>query len=149
MSGDRIIVVDADGIAVADSKNEIIGKPVDRRLPPPVATLLTSDGPVGELYILPNRGPNDPDRAFVSAVNRSVLLGALVAGLAAVLFTLAISSRILKPVERLTEAARQMEKGDLSVRSGHRLGETRSDSWPRVQLVAGSLAQQEALRETW
>ena len=75
--GDRIIVVDDDGIVVADSDREAVGNPRDRRWPPPVAALVAADGPLGELYVFPKRGPNDPDRAFISAVNRSVLFGAL------------------------------------------------------------------------
>jgi signal transduction histidine kinase len=146
VSGDRVVVVDAAGIAVADSKDEIVGKPVDARWPPPVATLLSGEGPVGALYVLPNRGPNDPDRAFVSAVNRSVLLGALVAGLVAVLLALATSSRILKPVERLTEAARRMEKGDLSVQVDIDSEDEIGQLAHAFNSMAGSLAQQEALR---
>jgi signal transduction histidine kinase len=45
-----------------------------------------------------------------------LLLAAGVAGLAAVLLTLVLSRRILRPVEALTAAAQRMEKGDLSQR---------------------------------
>jgi signal transduction histidine kinase len=146
VSGERIVIVDEEGLAVADSRNEIIGQPVDRRWPPPVATLLTSDGPIGALYILPKVGPDDPGRAFLSAVNRSVLLGALIAGLAAVLFTLATSSRILEPVERLTEAARRMEKGDLSVQVHIESEDEIGQLAHAFNSMAGSLSQQETLR---
>ncbi len=144
--GDRIIVVNGNGIVVADSDKAAIGKPPDRRWPPPVAGLFGADGPLGELYVFPKRGPNDPDRAFLSAVNRSVLFGALIAGLAAVAFTLATSSRILKPVERLTDAARRMERGDLSVQVDIDSEDEIGQLAHAFNSMAGSLAQQETLR---
>jgi signal transduction histidine kinase len=59
----------------------------------------------------------DPIEAgFVSAVNRSLVWSVFAAGIAAVLLTLALSRRILRPIEALTSAARSMEKGDLSRR---------------------------------
>ena len=144
--GDHIIVVDGTGIVVADSDNQSIGKRRDRRWPPPVAPLMTAQGSLGELYIFPKRGPDDPDSIFLSAVNRSVLFGALIAGLAAVAFTLATSSRILKPVEQLTEAARRMEKGDLSVRVDIDSEDEIGQLAHAFNSMAGSLAQQETLR---
>ena len=74
------------------------------------------------------RGPSaDPIEAgFISAVNRSLLLAAGVAGLVALALTAALSRGILGPIEALTAAARAMEQGDLSqrvqVRSRDELG---------------------------
>ena len=120
MSGQRVIVADANRKIVADSDNKLIGKSVDKRWPPPAAALVSAGTLVGALYLDPMSGAERADAAFLTAVNRSVLFGALIAGLAAVAVTLALSSRILRPVERLTEAAQRMEKGDLTVRvPGH------------------------------
>jgi methyl-accepting chemotaxis protein len=67
---------------------------------------------------------------FLAAVNHFVLVGALMAGAIAVLVTLALSHRIVRPLELLTAAARQMEKGDLTgrvtVRSGDEIGQLAS-----------------------
>ncbi len=61
----------------------------------------------------------DPIQAgFIGTVNRSLLLAAGAAGLAALLLTTVLSRRILGPVEALTAAARRMEKR-----------RTRSASW--------------------
>ena len=83
---------------------------------------------------------------FLRAVNRSVLVGALIAGLAAVAVTLALSSRILRPVERLTEAAQRMEKGDLTVRVPVTSEDEIGQLAHAFNSMAGSLAQQEQLR---
>jgi signal transduction histidine kinase len=59
----------------------------------------------------------DPIRAgFVSGVNRSIGLSLVVAGVAALLLTAALSRRIIRPVEELRLAAERMATGDLSQR---------------------------------
>jgi CheY-like chemotaxis protein len=101
---------------------------------------------VGVLYVNPVAGPDPIDLAFISALNRSVLLGAMMAGLAAILVTLVLASGILRPVERLTAAARRLKTGDLSVRvsvdSQDEIGELAN----AFSAMAGSLAEQEQLR---
>ncbi len=89
----------------------------------------------------------DPIEAgFLSAVNRSLLWSALAAGAAALLLTLALSRRILGPVEALTAAARGMEHGDLSQRvqvgSHDEIGELAH----AFNAMADGLARQEHLR---
>ena len=82
----------------------------------------------------------------MAAVNRSVLFGALIAGAVAVIITLVMSHRIVQPVESLTSAARQMEKGDLTAR----VKVTSSDEIGQLahafNAMADGLARQEQLR---
>jgi signal transduction histidine kinase len=71
---------------------------------------------VGVLYAIPApamAGPRDANN-FVSSLNRTLLWAALASGIVALLGALIISRRILRPVEALTGAVRQMESGDLS-----------------------------------
>jgi signal transduction histidine kinase len=89
----------------------------------------------------------DPIEAgFVGAVNRSLVWSAVAAGAAALLLTLALSRRILGPIEALTAAARTMERGDLSRRvavAGHdEIGELAR----AFNAMADGLARQERLR---
>ena len=146
MSGQRVVVADGDRRIVADSDNKLIGKTVDAKWPPPSAALVSEGTLVGMLYLDPTSGAERSDTAFLTAVNRSVLFGALIAGLAAVAVTLAISSRILRPVERLTEAAQRMEKGDLTVRVPVASEDEIGQLAHAFNSMAGSLAQQEQLR---
>jgi signal transduction histidine kinase len=70
----------------------------------------------------------------------------LLAGVLAVLVTLALSHRIVRPIELLTAAARQMEQGDLtgrvSIRSGDEIGQLAS----AFNAMADGLTRLEQLR---
>ncbi len=146
ITGQRVVIADAQGKIVGDSERILVGKPVNSKWPPPSATILVEGQRVGALYIDPVAGPNAADLAFLSAVNRSVLVGALIAGLAAVAVTLVLSGRILRPIERLTEAAQRMEKGDLSARVPVETNDEIGKLAHAFNAMAGSLAQQEQLR---
>ncbi len=66
------------------------------------------------------------ERVFIDSANGSLWLATIIAGLVALLMTVLLSRRILKPVEELTLAAWAMERGDLNqrvpVRSWDELG---------------------------
>jgi signal transduction histidine kinase len=145
MSGQRVVIADTDGRIVNDSERTLIGRPVGSGWQP-AAMLMARGAAVGLLYIDPITGPSEADAAFVSAINRSVLLGALIAGLAAVLVTLGLSVRILRPIERLTVAAQHMEKGDLAVRVPVESADEIGRLAHSFNAMASSLAQQEQLR---
>ncbi|MCL5946991.1 MAG: HAMP domain-containing protein, partial [Chloroflexi bacterium] len=53
---------------------------------------------------------------FVSSISRSLILAAILGGLLAFLLTLFLAARILRPVQALTKAAREMARGDLTQR---------------------------------
>jgi signal transduction histidine kinase len=110
--------------------------PAVERLPSPGITIIRARGP----------GFDPIQTGFISTVNRSLLLAAGAAGLVALLLTVALSRRILGPVEALTAAARKMEKGDLSqrvtVRSQDEIGELAR----AFNAMADGLARIEQLR---
>ena len=116
IAGQRVVLADAAGTILADSDDKLVGQMVGARWPPPRAVVRDGGAAIAAVYVDPLGSPPTPDAAFIEAVNRSVLIGALVAGIAAVIVTLFISGRILRPVEHLTSAAQQMSEGDLSVR---------------------------------
>ncbi len=147
VSGQRVVVADARGLIVNDSDRALIGQPVEANWPPPTYGIYTRGKRIGSLYLDPVAGPSEADAAFLSTVNRSVLVGALIAGLAAVVITLALSGRILRPVKRLTVAAQRMEKGDLSARVPVDSTDEIGKLGHAFNAMAGSLAQQEELRK--
>jgi signal transduction histidine kinase len=127
VSGNRLVLADAAGRVVADSGQELVGQAVGPDWPAPSGSIIVAGRSVGTLYLNPVAGPAPVDAGFLAVVNRSILVGALMAGAIAGLVTLAVSHRIVRPIERLTAAARQMEQGDLtgrvSVRSGDEIGQ--------------------------
>jgi len=115
--GERIVLADGRGQIIADSEDVLVGQAVSEDWGEPVVLVLYRGVPVGAIYANPLGQSANPQReAFLAGINRALLLAAVVAGLAAVLLTLVLSRRILRPVEALTAAARQMERGDLSQR---------------------------------
>jgi signal transduction histidine kinase len=146
LSGRRVVIADSAGTIVSDSENKLIGNPVAARWPPPSAMLVVDRRPVGMLFIDPVAVPRPLDAAFLSGVRRSLLLGALIAGAAAVLITLFLSGRIVRPVEQLTEAAQRMEKGDLSVRVAVESDDEIGRLAHAFNAMAGGLERQEQLR---
>ena len=145
LSEQRVVVADADGRIVADSERKLTGKTVEEKWTP-AATLSLDGARVGTLYLDPVTGQDLAGVAFLAAVNRSVLFGALLAGLAAAVITLPLASRILRPVERLTAAAQQMERGDLTVRVPVASEDEIGQLAHAFNSMAGSLAQQEQFR---
>jgi signal transduction histidine kinase len=117
-SGERIVLADENGLVLADSDHKLIGQSVSPGTVGPGVMITWSDVPVGFLYVQPTPGlpPDSPEAIFLGSVNRWLLTGVIAAAVVAIILTAALSRRILRPVEALTEAARRMEKGDLSQR---------------------------------
>ena len=142
------MVADAQGVIVADSSESLVGMPASPAWLNSEAPIVANGAEVGTLYLDPVAGPSPADVAFVWAINRSVLLGAGVACLAAVAITLLLAGSIVKPVERLTAAARRLKTGDLAVQvpvtSEDEIGELAH----AFNAMASGLAQQEKLRRS-
>ena len=144
--GERVVLADATGKILADSDNKLVGKTVSARWPPPRAVIRESDQPIAAVYLNPQNAPPDPDTAFIAAVNRSVLFGALVAGVAAVIISSFVAGRILRPVGHLTAAAEKMSHGDLSVRVPVESQDELGQLAVAFNSMAGNIEQQEQLR---
>jgi len=148
ITGERIILVSGEGQVLADSARKLVGQAVSRDWASPAALIAFKGTPVGIVYVRPTdeSGSGAGEEVFIGSVNRSLLLAVVAAGLAAVLLTLALSRRILSPIEALTAAARKMEKGDLSqrveVQSKDEIGELAH----AFNAMADGLARLEQLR---
>jgi len=142
----RIVVADVNGNVVGDSGRELVGKTVGANWPAPLVDVAVDGVTVGRLYLNPTGGPQVADMAFMRTVNRSIVLGALIGSLVAVIVMLAISHRIIQPVERLTAAAHQMEKGDLTARVNVQSSDEIGQLARAFNAMANGLARQEQLR---
>lgn len=107
----------------------------------------SSGAPLGTLYLLPApAGVVRGERPFVSTVNRWLLFAVLGAGGLAVLLAVALTRRILGPVESLTAAARRMESGDLSQRVVARSSDEIGELARAFNGMADALERNEAIR---
>jgi signal transduction histidine kinase len=133
----RVILVDHQGRVLADSAHALIGK----MMPPPAISdggapvalqgrasggnTVSPPEPVLSISTdLPSpTGPgvfftttDSAEATFLTAVNRSLWLAVLIAGLTSLLLALAFASSLARPLHLLTVSARRMEAGDLSQR---------------------------------
>jgi signal transduction histidine kinase len=142
----RIVVADVNGKVVGDSGRELIGKAVGANWPASLADVVVDGVTVGRLYLNPTGGAPAVGMSFMRTVNRAIVLGALIGDLVAVIVMLAISHRIIQPVELLTAAAQQMEKGDLTARVVVQSSDEIGQLARAFNAMADGLARQEQLR---
>ncbi|HEV2583279.1 MAG TPA: ATP-binding protein [Ktedonobacteraceae bacterium] len=83
---------------------------------------------------------------FLNAIAHSLWIVIVLAWLLALLLTLALSNRILKPVRELTRVANHMEQGDLSQRVRIRTQDEMGKLAHAFNTMADSLAHSEQLR---
>jgi signal transduction histidine kinase len=120
-SGTNIVLTDADGMVIADSQKEYeTGEPYDTDTQGLNLTVgVTTITLIGTVYIslTPQAEPYfaSPQR-LSAAVNRSLLLGASLAIVMALVLTFVLSRRISSPIGVLARAARRLGRGDLSQR---------------------------------
>lgn len=146
--GERLVLVDATGTVVADSAKLLLGTPLESKSPEVVAVIAFRGVPVGTLRSVPPSEPPAPgfEAFFLASVNRWLIAGVLVACLAGVALSLALSRQVVKPVAALTAAAREMEKGDLTQRVQHVANDEIGELGHAFNAMADALQRGEALR---
>lgn len=117
--GQRIILTDTQGVVVADSQGDLLGKQYQPDSPGRPILPPWQEGAIGTLYISPELSPGagfSPLTLLYMAIGRFFLWGGLVAVAIAVAITFFLSRRILAPVKALTSAAKRLGRGDFSQR---------------------------------
>lgn len=144
----RYVIADLEGRVIADSMGELLGDQINTDLSKPFAAFLIDKKPV-LAYIVPLETYNlvTIESEFNSSVNRSLIIAIVLAGMVGLLLTYFLSRSILRPVDELIDAARSMEKGDLSqrvtVRGKGELGELAN----AFNAMAEGLTRLEQLRQ--
>ncbi len=117
--GHRIILTDDNGIVVADSEGDLLGKSYHPDSPGRPLLPPWKEDAIGTLYI----GPELQQGMYFTSlhilyntIGRFFLWGGLVAVAIALVITFFLSRRILAPVKALTLAARRLGQGDFSQR---------------------------------
>jgi len=147
--GRRIILTDHNGVVVADSEEELLGKPYEADMPGIPMSSPWEKGAIGVLYLGPGLSPEVDIVSLhivYGAIGRFFIWGGLLAVAIALLITFVLSRRILAPVKALTQAARRLGKGDFSqrvhIRDKGEVGELAQS----FNSMAGDLERAEQLR---
>jgi signal transduction histidine kinase len=98
--------------------------------------------------VFPRGGGRRVDSPLFGTINRAFLLAAAASGVGALALALLLSRRIVSPVEALTVAAHNMEKGDLSQRVDVHSSDEIGELGRAFNAMADSLNRQENLRRT-
>jgi signal transduction histidine kinase len=107
-----------------------------------------SGRPLGVAYLLPAE-PSEPSRdpaRFLVTVDRAVIAAVCAAGLFALGFTALLARRMLRPIEKLRAAARELGSGDLSRRAAVHGEDEIADLARAFNGMADGLARIEKLR---
>jgi len=146
MAGERVVLADEAGQIVADSEQALVGQSVGADWPAPANVISVGGTRVGSLYLFAVTAPATGENDFLANVNRALLVGVAAGALVALLLTLILFKRLLRPVAQLTAAVQRMEGGDLAAR----VEVVSEDEVGRLAHafngLAASLARQEQLR---
>lgn len=124
--GGRILVVDSRAVVAADSESQLLGERISARIlesglpifsgSNQVGTLLVSGGMMGGMGM--GMGMRHfMERDFISSVNRSLAVSALITVFLAVLVSFLLSRRLTTPIREVMRGAHEMAAGNL----GHRV----------------------------
>lgn len=142
----RIVLTNDEGSVVADTAGDLANNAYEDVLNQKIATLGEADKPSGFLY-LKDRKRSELEKIFLSSVNYSITLAAIISVLAAILLTVLYARRTLKPIKDITSAAERIESGNLDqevrVKSRDEVGKLAS----AFNSMAAELKKQERLRK--
>ncbi|HLF87326.1 MAG TPA: ATP-binding protein [Anaerolineales bacterium] len=149
VSGTRIIVTDSADRMIANSnwgtEQRLDALPLNRE---DANGVLFIEGQTFFVFIDLNEtsGIGASQRAFLYSVNRSLIFAIASASVAAILLTIMLSRRILRPIEALTKASREMGEGKLNQRVTIQTRDEIGDLANAFNAMADGLSRQEQLR---
>ncbi len=143
--GERIVVVNAQNVVVADSQDASLGQPFAG--PSDGALAIQWSGTVvGRVYLNPSPETAQLGSDFLTASTRGIALAGLAAILVAAAVSFFIARRITVPVRALTAAAGKMTRGDLNQRVAVRSSDEIGELGRAFNAMASSLARTDQLR---
>ena len=150
--GVNIVVKDANGAVIADSRLASSSDSVDPMAERYNLPVLSSGREVGSVALAPSITPLEVPEPSVSilasALNRSLFWKGLAAGIAGIVVVSLLSRRVLAPVRSLGSAARLLGQGDLSQRVSARGRDEVSDLARTFNSMAEDLERAEQHRRS-
>lgn len=147
--GQRLLLIDAQGIVISDTLNEWVGRKIpDAELENGTA-ITVKNQVVGTLIVTPI-GLSDsgtPAGEFLASVNQALLRSVLIAGVIAVLLGTVLFLQITAPLRQLKKAAAAIAQGDLSQRVPVRSRDELGELGQTFNHMAESLASAETQRQ--
>jgi two-component system OmpR family sensor kinase/two-component system sensor histidine kinase BaeS len=145
---DRVVLVDAGGIVVADSAGVLVGqRHPDEHLAAGGAIVIDGQR-VGTVLVDSMVEPalNPLDQDFLRSVNLAVLLSAMAVGVVALVLGSIFFFQITAPVRRLTQAAEAIAAGNMDQRVVVRTGDEIGRLAQAFNTMTNSLERAETLR---
>ncbi len=144
----RVILLDERGSVVVDSTNAWIGQTLNTSTIAGAQAIQVNNRQVGTLIVTSLDAPiaNSPAGDFLSSINRSILIAALFAGVVALALGLVLFRQITAPLESLTRAAKQIERGDLQGRVPVKGSDELAEVSRAFNAMTASLAQMQTAR---
>ncbi|GHO72522.1 two-component sensor histidine kinase [Ktedonobacter sp. SOSP1-85] len=166
----RLIVVNPVGLVIASNEPDLIGGFVLRERAKVVAgqestsssTLFCAELSSDTIVLSTNTIPfcpnlpgsflgvpkalASPEQSFLNSVTSSIMFSVFLAGLIALILSLAFSYTIIKPIKRMTTVARRMEEGDLGQRLKVRTHTEIGELAHALNTMADGLQRSENLR---
>ena len=127
--GQRLILSDVNGLVIADTQNELVGKQISSAEYQSGVPVLVENVPVGILMVTPNEfaNANTPAAEFLTSVNQAIISSAVIAGVIALILGAMLFFQLIRPLHQLQHAAAAIASGDLgqrvSIRSHDELGQ--------------------------
>jgi signal transduction histidine kinase len=145
---DRVVLVDANGLVIADSSNVLTGQRHPSQHLAAGVPVLTEGQQVGTVLVGSMVEPvlNPLDQDFLRSVNLAVLMAAVAVGVVALVLGSVFFFHITAPVRDLTGAAEAIAAGDLSQRVAARTGDEIGRLGLAFNTMADALDQAETLR---
>nr|MBA2447671.1 HAMP domain-containing histidine kinase [Chloroflexota bacterium] len=148
--GERLVLADAQGRVVADSQNTLVDQPVGEDWRGRRVSIRSSESAVGTLYISPTvgggRAVDTRGQLFLQTLNAYLGWAAAAGLLAALALSVGLARWLASPLEALTRAVRQLERGELEQRIATSVGGEVGALAEAFNSFAASLARVEQLR---
>ncbi len=151
ISGQHIILTNADGVVVANSEGNLLGEFYDSDSPGLSLSTPWHAGPIGTLYLTPKSSAVlgfASLQILIQVIGRYFLWGGLLAVGIALLVTFILSRRILAPVKALSYAARRLGQGDFSQRVSVKDKGEMGEFAQTFNSMAGDLERAEKIQRT-
>jgi signal transduction histidine kinase len=144
----RVVLLDARGQVVTDSTGADTGRTLSANDLASAQPILVNNARVGSLIItsLDAPTPDSPASDFLSALNRSLLLAGVAAGVIALVLGVVLFRQITAPLQSLTAAAERIAHGDLNARVPVRTQDELGRVSGAFNAMANSLAQSQIAR---